>query len=453
MAADVLGNLYSWSTTAGSNLPAGSTTISTNLDDNLREIQKVVRYTQSRDTIASASTCDLGTKEAMSLDVTGTTTITSFGTVSAGIRKWVTFADALTLTYNATSLKLPGAASITTAAGDKALFESLGSGNWQCLAYQKASGLPVVSLFSASDGTVSSPSISFASDTDTGFYRIGANSLGVAVGGVNLATLTHSAMSINPTVSSGSMTAALKATTTASSGVAMATLNLSAESSDGVTGGTIHTAQMYVGASTTYRPYVKVYGPYNYSGSVEIKGGDYPAWATGIAGSITLAGGDHSSLASVGQVGGGITLRGGLGYLSGNVSIYSSDTLINTTYPTYGNVSIQAGSTSRSGLTFYQVAGCFYHTGTAPTLTSGGGTGATISGTKNAFEVTAGTSASTTIVVTHQGSAGVVSAPFAIAQTSANRACWCTTTDTQVTINLASAPSSGEKIRVLLAYV
>ena len=73
---------------------------------------------------------------------------------------------------------------------------------------------------------------------------------------------------------------------------------------------------MYVGASTTYRPYVKVYGPYS-TGSVEIKGGDYPAWATGIAGSITLAGGDHSSLASVGQVGGGITLRGGLGYLSG----------------------------------------------------------------------------------------------------------------------------------------
>ena len=71
-----------------------------------------------------------------------------------GIRKFFTFADALTLTYNATSLKLPGAASITTAAGDKALFESLGSGNWQCLAYQKASGLPVVSLFSTSDGTV-----------------------------------------------------------------------------------------------------------------------------------------------------------------------------------------------------------------------------------------------------------------------------------------------------------
>lgn len=449
MAADVLGNLYSWSTTAGSNLPAGSTTISTNLDDNLREIQKVVRYTQSRDTIASASTCDLGTKEAMSLDVTGTTTITSFGTVSAGIRKWVTFADALTLTYNATSLKLPGAASITTAAGDKALFESLGSGNWQCLAYQKASGLPVVSLFSASDGTVSVPSISFSSDTDTGFYRIGANSIGVSAGGVQVGALNHSALTLGPN-GSGAITSDYTATSSDSS--ATATVYAVA---GGVVG--VQTAQIK-GGSGAYAPYVKAYtslGAYGqYGGHTWVKAGDFPSATNGTGGSVSIIAGDHGGTPSgPSQLGGGVTIRSGLGYLSGNVSIYSSDTLINTTYPTYGNVSIQAGSTSRSGLTFYQVAGCFYHTGTAPTLTSGGGTGATISGTKNAFQVTAGTSASTSIVVTHQGSAGVVSAPFAIAQCSANIACWCTTTDTQVTINLASAPSSGDKIRVLLAYV
>lgn len=33
------------------------------------------------------------------------------------------------------------------------------------------------------DGTVSAPSVSFTSDTDTGLYRIGANNVGVAVGG------------------------------------------------------------------------------------------------------------------------------------------------------------------------------------------------------------------------------------------------------------------------------
>ena len=43
MAADVKTLLYEWSTTESSNLPVGSTVVSTNLDDNLRMIQKVVR--------------------------------------------------------------------------------------------------------------------------------------------------------------------------------------------------------------------------------------------------------------------------------------------------------------------------------------------------------------------------------------------------------------------------
>jgi hypothetical protein len=50
------------------------------------------------------------------------------------------FAGALTFTHNATSLILPGAANITTAAGDVAWVESLGSGNWRCLVYMPAGG-------------------------------------------------------------------------------------------------------------------------------------------------------------------------------------------------------------------------------------------------------------------------------------------------------------------------
>jgi len=52
-----------------------------------------------------------------------------------------TFTGALTLTHNATSLILPGAASITTAAGDVAVFVSEGGGNWRCVSYTKANGL------------------------------------------------------------------------------------------------------------------------------------------------------------------------------------------------------------------------------------------------------------------------------------------------------------------------
>jgi hypothetical protein len=43
MTADVGSTLASWSTTAASNSPSGVTAISGNLDDNLREMQAVVR--------------------------------------------------------------------------------------------------------------------------------------------------------------------------------------------------------------------------------------------------------------------------------------------------------------------------------------------------------------------------------------------------------------------------
>ena len=131
------------STTAASNTPAGSES-PTNADDYLRAIQAILRSTNAKGSdIASASTIDIGAATGEFVDVTGTTTITSLGTVAAGIVRTVRFTGALTLTHNATSLILPGSANITTANGDVAQFRSLGSGNWKCVGYIKQSGEPV----------------------------------------------------------------------------------------------------------------------------------------------------------------------------------------------------------------------------------------------------------------------------------------------------------------------
>lgn len=128
------------STTASSNSPAGSENPATT-DDYHRAIQAIVRSTNAKGTdIASAGTIDLGAATGEFVDVTGTTTITSLGTVSAGIVRTVRFTGALTLTHNATSLILPTGANITTAANDVAIFRSLGSGNWLCVSYLKADG-------------------------------------------------------------------------------------------------------------------------------------------------------------------------------------------------------------------------------------------------------------------------------------------------------------------------
>lgn len=95
------------------------------------------------ESIASATTTDLGTTVSANVLVTGTTTITSFGTIAAGTVRWGRFNGALTLTYNASSLILPGAATITTAANDSFRAISLGSGNWVVTDYFRASGQPI----------------------------------------------------------------------------------------------------------------------------------------------------------------------------------------------------------------------------------------------------------------------------------------------------------------------
>lgn len=144
MAADIATTLNAWSSTSSSNQPDTSDPVGPNtLAQNLQVIQSVMRAASAGDgTIASATTTDLSTVNDGDITVSGTTTITGFGTLTAGIKKILTFSGALTLTHNATSLILPGAANITTAAGDVAIMRSLGAGNWKCIAFTRSASLP-----------------------------------------------------------------------------------------------------------------------------------------------------------------------------------------------------------------------------------------------------------------------------------------------------------------------
>lgn len=134
------------------------------INNALRELARQVRAAvanQGSD-IASAGTTNVGAATGQYLKVTGTTTITSFGTVNAGVVRWVEFAGALTLTHNASSLKLPGGGNIVTAAGDVGCFVSMGSGNWKCLHYARADGSAVASF----TGTIASADAGSAEGPD-----------------------------------------------------------------------------------------------------------------------------------------------------------------------------------------------------------------------------------------------------------------------------------------------
>jgi hypothetical protein len=90
-------------------------------------------------TVASATTTEIGLVGTSFVAISGTTTITGFGTAASRLR-FIRFTGILTLTHNSSSLILPGAANITTAAGDTCVAISDASGNWRVYNYTKASG-------------------------------------------------------------------------------------------------------------------------------------------------------------------------------------------------------------------------------------------------------------------------------------------------------------------------
>lgn len=94
--------------------------------------------------ITSAGTISIG--EGGFFHVTGTTTITDIdpATDKSGRTFILEFDGALILTHHATTLILPGGASITTAAGDVAIFTSEGSDAVRCISYTRASGRALV---------------------------------------------------------------------------------------------------------------------------------------------------------------------------------------------------------------------------------------------------------------------------------------------------------------------
>ena len=158
------------STTIASNGPAGSESPSS-LDDYQRAhagfIAQLYANTVEATTVivASATSTAIGAAISENVDISGTTTITSFDTVAEGINRKGRFTGALTLTHNATSLILPGVANITTAANDRYEARSLGSGNWIVTKYQKADGIAVI---------VTAPTAPFASGTRIVFQQTAA---------------------------------------------------------------------------------------------------------------------------------------------------------------------------------------------------------------------------------------------------------------------------------------
>lgn len=109
----------------------------------------------TKTSIPSAATTDLGTVPSHFVDITGTTTITSFG-ASASLNTpiyMITFGTAITITHSAT-LVLPGLANYVTAAGDCMLVELVATGDWRVRAiFPRVPAIPTIQRFTSGSGT------------------------------------------------------------------------------------------------------------------------------------------------------------------------------------------------------------------------------------------------------------------------------------------------------------
>lgn len=157
--------------------------------------------------VASAATCDIGVVNSAFIRITGTATITSFGTNYRGPR-FIRFGGALQLTHNASTLILPGGRNITTIAGECAIVRPIGSpaSGWIVIAYQRSSEFatlgantftgPQTLPGNASSALHAVPKQQLDADLAAGLATK-ANTAGSASQVFSVATATNSAHAVN----------------------------------------------------------------------------------------------------------------------------------------------------------------------------------------------------------------------------------------------------------------
>jgi hypothetical protein len=95
--------------------------------------------------LVAAATTDIGSVPQAFVTLTGNTAITSFGSSAiVGSIHVIKFSGTPVVTYNVTSLIIPGGTNVAANVGDIAFAIYLGSGNWQILFYQNAAGTALV---------------------------------------------------------------------------------------------------------------------------------------------------------------------------------------------------------------------------------------------------------------------------------------------------------------------
>lgn len=365
-------------------------------------------YLQAEESVtASAGTTDISTTRAATLviNASGTPAITGFGTATAGFRRFVRVGGAFSVTYNSTSMKTPGAANLTFAVGDVFDLVSLGSGNWKIDSYTLNSGVAVsLNQVGAASAAASSNHTDY---TITWQWKLTSSTYGLKVNEPSASTFAGGILLYSET------------TTTSTAVPFLAKFSGASSAQDGyfgffTNGGVLGSLVVRAGTGGT-----------THGGALELKSGA-AINGNGGAVNITTTGGATSG------TGGDINLTTGAGASAAAGNIVMTPSL---TGATKGQI---------------QFAGYMRVTsGTAPTISSGAGTGAAISGYDNAFGITTGTSPASPIVI---NLGRTIAGGYAVANcTQSGITLHCTVSTTQISIAYAGGTlSSGQTITVIM---
>jgi hypothetical protein len=175
-------NIWQWDENAANNTELDGISLAENVmvpsdvNNALREMMSQVITTEGKGTaIASAATLTLSGPERY-FHITGSTgpiTDIDFTDAVDGRWAWLIFDSTPTLTHNATTLILPGAASIVAAAGDCALFVQDSSDNVICLVYQRAAARPADQTGTYTPTLTNSTNVASSTATVCQYMRVG----------------------------------------------------------------------------------------------------------------------------------------------------------------------------------------------------------------------------------------------------------------------------------------
>ena len=114
------------------------------LDDTAVNLQFSGRVNMAKaNSFDTRATVYLGSANGNLVHIVGSTTITSFGPAAqTGIQRNVIFDGVTALTYNASTLVIPGSTTMTTAAGDSALIVSDSTTKWIVIQYTRKATAP-----------------------------------------------------------------------------------------------------------------------------------------------------------------------------------------------------------------------------------------------------------------------------------------------------------------------